>query len=218
MNFFMDTEFAETGGSNKPTIDLISIGIVSEDGRELYAESSEFDMLNCNEWVIKNVIPLLGPAEDRMTRSKIAQKVKSFLGVNPVIHGYYCDYDWVVFCWLFGRMVDLPSGFPMMCIDLQQEWISAGKPKGIKPANGSDHHNALADARWNLQFYKKLNEVKSKSLQRQNHLGLLPRTSITLQDARGKLAGWHFSQESLTPGEREILYVAEALLCQIDDL
>jgi hypothetical protein len=41
---------------------------------------------------------------------------------------------------------------------------------------------------------------------------------MTLQEARNKLAGWHFSQESLTPGERQILYVAEALLRQIDDL
>lgn len=44
----------------------------------------------------------------------------------------------------------------------------------------------------------------------------LPRTDLTLHRARQKLAGWHFSQESLTDGEREILYVAEALLRQID--
>lgn len=39
---------------------------------------------------------------------------------QPEFYGYYCDFDWVVFCWLFGKMINLPSGFPMYCIDLKQ--------------------------------------------------------------------------------------------------
>jgi hypothetical protein len=35
-------------------------------------------------------------------------------------YGYYADYDWVLFCWLFGKMIDLPNGFPMYCRDLKQ--------------------------------------------------------------------------------------------------
>ena len=38
----------------------------------------------------------------------------------PQFYAYYADYDWVVFCWLFGSMIDLPKGFPMYCRDLQQ--------------------------------------------------------------------------------------------------
>ena len=39
MKYWIDTEFIE-----RPcTIDLISIGLVAEDGREFYAESSEVD-------------------------------------------------------------------------------------------------------------------------------------------------------------------------------
>lgn len=45
---------------------------------------------------------------------------------------------------------------------------------------------------------------------------LLPKTDLTLNDARQKLAGWHFGQESLSKGEREILYVAEGLLRLVD--
>jgi hypothetical protein len=37
-----------------------------------------------------------------------------------VFYGYYCDYDWVTFSWIFGKMIDLPNGFPMYCIDLKQ--------------------------------------------------------------------------------------------------
>ena len=59
---------------------------------------------------------------------------------KPEFYAYYADYDWVVFCWLFGRMVDLPEGFPMYCIDLKQELDS--KVKGLK---SSDFDRLLSD-------------------------------------------------------------------------
>lgn len=46
--------------------------------------------------------------------------------------------------------------------------------------------------------------------------GYLPNTVMTLEDTRRKLAGWHFGQGALTKGEREILYMAEALLRELD--
>src|SRR4051812_12087398 len=52
MKFFLDTEFIEDG----VTIDLISIGIVAEDGREYYAVSSEFDPTKASQWVKDNVL------------------------------------------------------------------------------------------------------------------------------------------------------------------
>ncbi len=56
IKYFIDTEFIEDG----ITIDLISIGIVCEDGREYYAQSVEFDHRKASEWVKENVlIPLL---------------------------------------------------------------------------------------------------------------------------------------------------------------
>ena len=39
MKYWIDTEFIE----QPYAIDLISVGLVAEDGRELYAESSEVD-------------------------------------------------------------------------------------------------------------------------------------------------------------------------------
>jgi hypothetical protein len=41
-------------------------------------------------------------------------------------------------------------------------------------------------------------------------------TNMSVHDIRQKLAGLHFLQESLTRPEREILYLAEALLRIID--
>ena len=56
MKYFLDTEFLEGTqksffGKTKPTIDLISIGIVSEDGREYYAISKDFNLKEVwNRW------------------------------------------------------------------------------------------------------------------------------------------------------------------------
>lgn len=35
-------------------------------------------------------------------------------------YGYFCDYNWVVLCSLYGKMIDLPKGYPMYCRDLKQ--------------------------------------------------------------------------------------------------
>ena len=55
MKYWYDTEFIEDG----KTIDLISIGIVCEDGRELYLQSVEFDPRKASKWVQENVLPHL---------------------------------------------------------------------------------------------------------------------------------------------------------------
>lgn len=158
-NFFFDTEFSEPGTGNPPTIELISIGIVSEDGREFYAESSEFCLDRCNDWVKANVIPHLGPTEQRITRAEIRDGILAFLGKDPVLWAYYAAYDWVSFSWIFGAMIDLPDGYPMLPMDLQQVWILLGRPSGIKPPKPATAHNALSDARWNLEFFNKLNNL-----------------------------------------------------------
>ena len=61
MKYFIDTEFIE--GFHKPLfgkkrhfIDLISIGIVAEDGREYYAISKEYNYNDASDWVKENVI------------------------------------------------------------------------------------------------------------------------------------------------------------------
>ncbi len=39
---------------------------------------------------------------------------------KPEFYAYYAGYDWVAFCTLYGRMIDLPKGMPMYCRDLKQ--------------------------------------------------------------------------------------------------
>ena len=47
MRYFYDTEFIEDG----QTIELVSIGIVGENGSEYYAVSTDFDPSKANSWV-----------------------------------------------------------------------------------------------------------------------------------------------------------------------
>lgn len=156
MKYFLDTEFIE-----KPCmIDLISIGIVTEDGREYYAISMEFDGSEASAWVKQNVISLLPSHKDPAwkNRMQIEREILEFVGddPDPEFWGYYADYDWVVFCWLFGPMIDLPKHFPKFCRDLKQHLVDHGNPK--IPVDKGEEHNALADAWWIKKSYDWIGE------------------------------------------------------------
>jgi hypothetical protein len=243
MNYFIDCEFLEGTQKEKfpislfrkntpPTIDLISIGIVSEDNREYYAISKDFNLeeawnrydLEINKrfplggeynkvyWIRENVLkPIFYEWKGKdiyfheidftyqefkkllnkygKTNKQIAEEVKNFIQTgerlnnyyeNETIlnnfYAYYADYDWVAFCWLFGKMIDLPTGFSMYCRDLKQmldekvkllifgeygnleqrtleQVIEEMKNDSAYPKQ-TNEHNALADATWNKKLYK----------------------------------------------------------------
>lgn len=192
MKYYLDTEFIE--GFHKPFlgkkrhfIDLISIGIIAEDGREYYAISNEFNPKNADEWVKENVITKLPEKyadfhdsprvkeESQLWKSnkQIAQDIFEFctgdsLTIEKANHykvdytnrdisfyGYYADYDWVLFCSLFGRMIDLPKGFPMYCKDLKQifdervmekaQSVHAALQNGVYPVPDADLNKIFKD-------------------------------------------------------------------------
>ena len=152
--YFLDTEFMEDG----KTIELLSLGIVCADGREFYAVNSEADHSHANDWVKANVLPHLGTGP-YMTRAGIRDELLRFFPGhgNPEVWGYYSDYDWVLFCQLFGRMVDLPNFFPQFCMDLKQLSVELGSPR--HPKQVGTEHNALNDARWNRDLFNYLRTV-----------------------------------------------------------
>lgn len=271
MRYYLDTEFLEgtqkesfpinlIRKETKPTIDLISIGIISEDNREYYAISKDFnlkeawnrfdekveimsgDMRNRFPkgkkykvyWIRENVLKpiwrelyikenhfgnlnnLLGWLNREDTKNEnyyftynslkkliakygkankeIAKEVKDFCTIGtaystmdktiadilyfrslnseieqtikdrklvhvfsekPEFYAYFADYDWVVFCWLFGTMNDLPKGFPMFAFDIQQliEDNNINKEKLLKKVPQIGIHNSLQDAIWNKKAF-----------------------------------------------------------------
>jgi len=72
-------------------------------------------------------------------------------------YAYYSAYDWVVFCWIFGTMMDLPQGMPMFCHDLKPMMdVACEKYNMLKPDDPKDEHNALYDAIWNKELHEKI--------------------------------------------------------------
>jgi hypothetical protein len=103
---------------------------------------------------------------------------------KPEFYADYCSYDWVVFMWLFGKMVNKPADMPYYCNDLQQMWsaaidaVYANMPNDRRPYINSDivildkehlsevtkllpeypvndyEHHALYDARYDKALYE----------------------------------------------------------------
>jgi hypothetical protein len=122
VKYWIDTEFI----ANPCSVDLISIGVVAEDGREFYAESSEVDWSKANRWTLENVRPQLDGKG--MSRVGIGYGVREFTDGDhqPVFWGYFPAYDWVAFVWLFGSLDELPFHYPQLCLDIKQWAIELG--------------------------------------------------------------------------------------------
>lgn len=148
MRYFYDCEFIEDG----VTIDLVSIGVVGEDGREFYAVSTEFDAGRAGRWVRANVLPKLPSPSDPAWRSRarLREDLLAFLtaGAGEVeLWAWVAAYDHVALCQLWGSMTALPRALPRFTRELRQRWDDAGRP--ALPAPTPDAHDALADARLN---------------------------------------------------------------------
>ena len=188
-NYCYDTEFLEDG----TTIELISIGIVCDDGREYYAvnEDMPVDRVKADDWLSLNVwkhLPVVGYKEhtvgyaghfrtavkshghlDRTStlikpKRLIANEVREFIqesaniGDDVRLWAYYGAYDHVALAQLFGKMINLPKGIPMFTHELMQ--LMGTMPGDWQPpAQEGVEHNALADARWNMQVLKAIQEV-----------------------------------------------------------
>lgn len=146
MRIWFDTEFVEDG----KTIELISIGLVREDGAMLYMETDTYEPWNAPQWIKDNVNPYL--IGDTSSRTEIAERIVEFAGPDPEFWAYYASYDWVVLCQLYGAMVDLPKGWPMYCRDLK--FVMDALDIKETPIVNSESHNALSDALWTMRTHQ----------------------------------------------------------------
>lgn len=135
MKLFFDTEFT---GLHKNTT-LISIGIISENGQSFYAEFTDYDESQCDDWIITNVIDNLvygrkpndyyyyytDEQKTRVVGSKANIKLRllewldqfeDIQFVSDVSH-----YDFVLLVDIFGSSWDLPSNVSPCCHDINQD-------------------------------------------------------------------------------------------------
>lgn len=143
MRLFLDTEFTDF-----IDCDLISIGIISEDGREFYAERNDFDLSRCSEFVKAAVLPLLGrePATTG-TETEISVALKAWLVQFEEVE-VCVDYstDWEFFMMLIGDpgVIEMPKCIQgrnilneIAAVDIECYWQEYGRQA----------HHALHDAK-----------------------------------------------------------------------
>ena len=151
MRYFYDTEFIDNGR----TIELISIGVAAEDGREYYAISTEFDPDRAGSWVRKHVLPKLPSPASPLWRSRrqIRADLEDFFGIDGDEHDRAVG---------LGRRLRPRGALPAVGADdracrprcrgspanCASSGRNAGRPR--MPPRPRDAHDALVDARHNL--------------------------------------------------------------------
>ena len=141
MKIFFDTEFT---GLHKDTT-LISIGLVDEDDRTFYAEFSDFNNSQCDEWIYENVIKhlRLGTYEHYSfyenntevfgNKKFIKEKLSDWLSKYDEVQlvSDVCHYDMVLFIDIFGGAFDLPKNVSPVCHDICQDMTNAYRKDGV---------------------------------------------------------------------------------------
>lgn len=105
MLIFIDTEFTDF-----IDCELISIGMVSEDGQHtFYAEVQDFDRSKCNPYVQSGIWPLLGGIPEAiMKRAELTPRLRTWFTGLPFSVTIACDSytDWELLVDVFDG--DLP--------------------------------------------------------------------------------------------------------------
>jgi hypothetical protein len=92
MLIFLDTEYTDS-----LNCDLISIGMVSEDGEyELYLERNDYMREWCSPFVHAAVLPLLGPTTEAVDRDTLEKRLSTWFSLLPRTVTIACDSftDW----------------------------------------------------------------------------------------------------------------------------
>ena len=157
---FLDTEFTDFPETE---CDLIAIGLVAEDGREFYAELTDYRQEACSGFVNEVVRPLLKQHPNRVegTTWEVARALNEWLepyrqGCATICFDYNTDWDLMVNILTVLPEEDQPDFLMTMNIwgNLDQQaldWFWAEKDCiGWKP------HMALYDAHANRFAYKPL--------------------------------------------------------------
>jgi hypothetical protein len=151
MIYALDTEFIDA-----PTAaELISLALVSADGRELYIEFP-YTESEISPWLREHVVPML--KDEKVSFEMGATMVRDFVGGSkfdpPEFWAYYAAHDWFWFCRLFGGMMALPRHYPHLVRDF------ANIQQGLPSIAGPEHH-ALNDARSLMAAMKQRGLVQS---------------------------------------------------------
>lgn len=173
MKIFFDTEFT---GLHKNTT-LISIGMVDENGRTFYAEFSDYDKSQCDNWIKENVIYNLKfiksaqleyfvnihenswetYGDKEYIKLVLADWLSTYEDVQLVSD--CCHYDMVLFIDIFGGAFDIPSNVNPACHDINQDIakhfkISEKEAFDLSRENIIETYNELIKTHWPNEVIK----------------------------------------------------------------
>lgn len=181
---FFDMEFT---GLHKNT-SIISIGLVDENDNKFYAELSDFELDQCDEWIRENILSKLISNSKSVRKQNRIYKVDNFyygdkqfvrdkllkwLGTEDNIQ-FISDvshYDFVLLIDLIsGHALTLPKNISPYCHDINQDiarYYNVSDAKAFdmtredimdKIEGSNEKHNALFDAIIIKNIYEKINK------------------------------------------------------------
>ena len=137
MKIFFDTEFT---GLHKDTT-LISIGMIDENVRSFYAEFTDYNEKQCDDWIKEHVIDNLlykhfdkegepntisifdnkyyAKGDKRYIKNQLIEWLSEYDSVELVSD--VCHYDMVLFIDIFGGAFDIPKHINPACHDINQD-------------------------------------------------------------------------------------------------
>jgi hypothetical protein len=170
---FFDTEF--TGLHQQAA--LISMGLISEDGRTFYGEFNDYPVEQTSAWVVEHVVPYLQyshlasltPPLDlqshgmKASRSAIRTALETWLAQFDRVEMWadYPAYDWVLLADLFGGSLHLPRQVSSNAFDIATLLQVAGidptcDRRALCNLPNMNLHNALDDAKLAKACYEKV--------------------------------------------------------------
>lgn len=183
-NIFYDAEF--TGLHQNSS--LISIGLITEQGQQFYAEFSDYNRSQLDGWLQANVLPycrwlsMSSPPSEVIierqpahwccfgSRQEVSKLLAEWLAQFEAVQ-IWADchaYDWVLFCELFGGSQHLPQQVSYMALDITTLFAAAGlSPQTDRQQYAQmriKQHNALQDAQLAMACYQKLQTMLPKLL------------------------------------------------------
>lgn len=144
---FMDTEFTDF-----ERMDLISIGIVSQNLHEFYAENSEYKKAWCSDFVISDVLTKLQGGQYSMPYKDLKEKLQIWISdlleeYSAVLFVYDFSGDWYLISEL---LIDYPQKSK---VQGQEDELNAGIELYFMNDTSMQHH-ALFDAKALFNGYK----------------------------------------------------------------
>ena len=167
MKIFFDTEFT---GLHQDTT-LISIGMIAEDGRELYCELDDYNKTQIDDWLKDNVIQNLFNTNP-INNEKLKKSIEGFIKPYDTVEMWSdcLSYDWVLFNQIWGHAFNIPKTIYYIPFDI----CTLFKIKGIDPDINREEfaeikgvikkHNALFDAKVIKKCYEKLSRLHTTAI------------------------------------------------------